>query len=410
LLDLDMQKLDKKIFSTLFFSIFGTVTGVGIVVPLLPVYAHDLGASGLYIGLIFGAFSLSRTFFLPYFGRQSDKKGRKPFIVAGLLAYTMVSIAFIFSNHVKALIAIRFIQGIASAMIMPAVQAYVGDITPRGREGFTLGLFNMSMFLGLSIGPLIGGVFHDRFGLDVSFASMGFLTLVGFLLSFFLLPATKTERVVNRRTVPLSWKQLIKNREMTGLFLFRFAYAACIGVIWSFLPVFADSEFSLSGASIGILVMLGVFSSGLLHVPMGFLADRVNRKMMVVIGGLIISYAIFSFEWTNSFGDLIVASLLFGLGGGVAMPALMAMAVLQGNSTGAMGSVMGILAMAHSLGMLIGSFIGGLMMDMFHLRYAFPSGAVIMIVCVGLFIVFTYHKKEVPAITDLRTGPIDLEA
>ncbi|MBW2584501.1 MAG: MFS transporter, partial [Deltaproteobacteria bacterium] len=73
-----MGKLDKKIFGTLFFSIFATVTGVGIVVPLLPIYAHDLGASGLYIGLIFGAFSMSRTVFLPWFGRLSDIKGRKP--------------------------------------------------------------------------------------------------------------------------------------------------------------------------------------------------------------------------------------------------------------------------------------------------------------------------------------------
>ncbi|MGB6011196.1 MAG: MFS transporter, partial [Desulfobacterales bacterium] len=182
-----MNKLNKSIFAILFFSMFGTVTGVGIVVPLLPIYAHDLGASGIYIGLIFGAFSISRTFLLPYFGRQSDKKGRKPFIVAGLFAYTVVSMAFMLSNSVESLIALRFLQGIASAMIMPAVQAYVGDITPAGREGFTMGLFNMSMFMGLSIGPLIGGIIRDRFSLDTSFASMGFLTFIGFMLSFFLL-------------------------------------------------------------------------------------------------------------------------------------------------------------------------------------------------------------------------------
>ncbi|MBW2663313.1 MAG: MFS transporter, partial [Deltaproteobacteria bacterium] len=91
-----MNKLNKKIFGTLFFSIFAAVTGVGIVVPLLPVYAHDLGATGIYIGLIFGSFSLSRTFFLPYFGRLSDKKGRKPFIVAGLFTYALISFLFLF--------------------------------------------------------------------------------------------------------------------------------------------------------------------------------------------------------------------------------------------------------------------------------------------------------------------------
>jgi multidrug resistance protein len=191
-----MNKLDKKIFGTLFFSIFGTVTGVGIVVPLLPVYAHGLGATGLYIAMIFGAFSLSRTFFLPYFGRLSDKKGRKPIIIAGLLAYALVSLAFMLANNVEALITIRFLQGIASAMIMPATQAYIGDITPAGREGTTMGLFNMSMFTGLSIGPFIGGVINDSFSLDTSFACMGFLAFAAFLLSYFLLPPTRSEKVV----------------------------------------------------------------------------------------------------------------------------------------------------------------------------------------------------------------------
>ena len=404
-----MKKIDKKIFGTLFFSMFGTVTGVGIVVPLLPVYARNLGASGVYIGLIFGAFSISRTFLLPYFGRKSDKKGRKPFIIIGLFSYTVVSLAFILSNSVESLIAIRFLQGIASAMIMPAVQAYVGDITPSGQEGFTMGLFNMSMFLGLSIGPLIGGVIRDRFSLDTSFASMGFLAFLAFLLSLFLLPPTKSEQVVNRNIEPMMWKWVLRDRNMAGLFLFRLAYAACIGVIWSFLPVLADIEFSLSSSSIGILVTLGVFSSGLLHVPMGFIADRVNRKMMIVGGGLIITYAILSFSWANSYEALLLASVLFGLGGGIAMPALMALAVLKGNEIDAMGSVMGLLAMAHSLGMLAGSLLAGVMMDVSRLRHAFPSGAALMMLCLGLFIVLTYHKKGVTAQADLKTGPLDLE-
>jgi DHA1 family multidrug resistance protein-like MFS transporter len=404
-----MKKIDKNIFGILFFSMFGTVTGVGIVVPLLPIYAHDLGASGLYIGLIFGAFSISRTFLLPYFGRKSDQKGRKPFIVAGLFAYTVVSLAFMLSNSVESLIALRFLQGIASAMIMPAVQAYVGEITPTGREGFTMGLFNMSMFLGLSIGPLIGGIIRDRFSLGTSFASMGFLTFLGFMLSFFLLPPTKSERVVSRGIEPLPWKWVLQDKEMAGLFFFRLAYAACIGVIWSFLPVLADLEFSLSSSSIGILVAIGVFSSGLLHVPMGFMADRVNRKMMVVAGGLIITYAIFSFDWADSYGDLLSASILFGLGGGVSMPALMALAVLKGGEIDGMGSVMGLLAMAHSLGMLAGSLLAGLMMDVSRLRNAFPAGAVMMMLCLGLFILLTHHKKVVSAQADPRTGPLDLE-
>jgi MFS family permease len=142
---------------------------------------------------------------------------------------------------------------------------------------------------------------------------------------------------------------------------------------------------------------------------MGFMADRVNRKMMVVAGGLIITYAIFSFDWADSFGDLLSASVLFGLGGGIAMPALMALAVLKGGETDAMGSVMSLLAMAHSLGMLAGSLLGGVMMDVSRLRNAFPAGAVMMILCLGLFMLLTHHKKVVSVQADPGTGPLDLE-
>jgi multidrug resistance protein len=389
-----LNKLDKKIFAVLFFSIFVSVTGVGIVVPLLPVYAYELGASGLYIGLVFGAFSLSRTFFLPYFGRLSDKKGRKPLIVAGLLAYALISIGFILSKNVETLIIIRFIQGISSAMLIPVIQAYVGDITPEGSEGLSMGMFNMSMFFGLSVGPLAGGMINEHFSLNTSFLCMGILAFLGFSLCLFLLPPTKSERAVSRKKEVVSWKKLLRDKDLAGLFFFRFAYAACVGVVWGFLPVLADSEFHLSSSYIGILVMLGVFIAGVMQAPMGYMADRFSKRIMILIGGFIIAFAILLFNWADGFGDLFIANVLIGIGGGIAMPALMAIAVLKGKTTKAMGSVMGLITMAHSSGMLTGSLVAGLMMDMFQLRHAFSFGSLIMILGTGLFFFYTSHRKE----------------
>ena len=389
-----MKKLDKKVFATLFFSVFASITGVGIVVPLLPIYAHNLGAGGLYVGLIFGAFSLSRTFLLPFFGRLSDQKGRKPFIVAGLLAYALVSLTFMLSDDIETLILIRFMQGIGSAMMMPAIQAYVGDITPEGSEGLTMGMFNISVFGGLSVGPLIGGFINDHFSLNTSFAYMGFLSLVGFLLSFFFLPPTHCEQMVYREKDSTTWKQLLKDRDIAGLFLFRFAYTACISIIWSFMPLFADSEFSLSSSSIGVLMMLGVLTSGLIHAPMGFLADHRNRKMMIITGGVIAGGAVLSFGWAKDFWDLFWGNIFFGLGGGTAMPALMALAVLKGNQVKAMGSVMGLMFMAHSFGMLTGALLGGLMVDMFKLHQVFSLGAAIMTLGICAFLTCAYEKQE----------------
>ncbi len=388
------SSIDKKIFGTLFFSIFAAVTGVGIVVPLLPVYAHNLGAGGLAIGFIFGSFALSRTFFLPYFGRLSDRKGRKRLIVIGLLSYACLSLAFMLAENVTALVIIRFFQGIASSMMMPAIQAYVGDITPQGREGFTMGFFNMSIFFGLSLGPVLGGSIKDVWGLDASFLSMGILSLVGFFLSISFLPPSHEEMVLKKNRSPLPWKALLQDREIIGLFCFRLNYTACIGIIWGFLPVFADTAFALSSANIGFLVMLGVFISGVIHLPMGYVADRFSRRMMIVFGGLLVACGMIYFTRSGSLTDLVIASMLFGLGGGISMPAHMAIAVFKGNQSDAMGSLMGLMTMAHSLGMLMGSSFAGLMMDIADLRDAFSLGAVISFAGVLIFFALTRPGKQ----------------
>lgn len=379
------QRLDKRIFATLFLAIFSCVTGVGIVVPLLPVYANHLGASGLYVGLIFGAFSFSRSIFLPYFGRLSDKKGRKPFIIIGLFCYVLISLAFMEFEDINALIILRFIQGIASAMIMPVTQAYVGDITPAGDEGFSMGLFNMSMFIGLSIGPLLGGFISERFSLSSAFACMGTMALAGCILGLVLLPPTRMERVVIQGKKPIAWKSLLTDSEILILSVFRFTYTTCIGILWGFLPVYADSRFALPPSKIGILLMLGVATSGLIHIPMGVVADRCNKTTLVTIGGILVVCAVMSFQWATGFRDLFLANMLFGIGGGISMPALMALALIAGNRTHSMGSVMALLTTAHSLGMLIGSLLAGLIMDISQLRFAFAWGAAIMGAGVLLF-------------------------
>lgn len=380
-----MDNLNKKVFGTLFFSLLATITGVGIVVPLLPVYAHDLGAKGLYIGLIFGAFSISRTALLPYFGRRSDIIGRKPYIVVGLFLYALISFAFIMSQNVNTLIALRFIQGAASAMIMPVVQAYIGDITPKSKEGFYMGLFNISTFMGLSIGPLIGGAIKDQFGLNSAFGCMGIMAAVGFVLCLALLPPTRSERVEHRTSAPPKWSILFKDNAVMAISFYRLCYMCCVGMIWGFLPVFADAEFSLDASQIGFLVMLGVFISGAMQTPMGFVADKVNKITMMLIGGLIIVVSLLFYGWAAGFWDLVTANILFGIGGGVSMAPLMALAVQIGNRNHSMGSVMSLVTMAHSLGMMGGSLLAGVMMDLVDLRQVFMFGSLIMAAGILIF-------------------------
>ncbi len=390
-----MDRIDKKIFGTLFFSIFVTVTGVGIVVPLLPVYAHHVGASGLAIGLIFASFSISRTIFPPYFGRWSDRRGRKPLIVFGLLAYALIAAFFMFFSDIASLIVIRFFQGIASAALMPVIQAYVGDIAPRGREGTTLGCFNLALFLGLGFGPLMGGAIQDAWGLPAAFASMGILAFMGGLLAQILLPAAAAERITRAPKALGSWKRLLFDREIIGLFIFRFGYTFGIGSIWGFLPILADTEHGLSSAAIGSILMVGVLLSGITQIPMGIVADRLNKHRMIGFGGIFVCLSLAAIEWARSYAGLVVLNGVFGIGGGLCMAAHMALAVQTGGRMNCMGSVMAILTVAHSAGMMAGALLAGLAMDLVGLRVVFPMGSAVMLACTLVF--FFGHGRPLKA-------------
>jgi MFS family permease len=385
--------MNYKIFGTLFVSIFSVILGVGIVTPLLPVFAHELGAGGFCIGMIFGSFSLSRTFFLPVFGHLSDAKGRKPFILCGLFSYALISIAFMYVHDPYLLIVCRFFQGIASAMILPVVQAYVGEMTPKGQEGFQMAAFNISMFSSLSIGPILGGYIQDKWSLQSAFAVMGILAFVSFFAALVFLPSTQNELYRKKRQEKVSWRYLIKNNTIIGLFSYRFAYTTCIGIIWGFLPVYADANFHLSHSEIGILIMLGVFISGVFHVPMGYLADRVDRNIMIILGGAIVALSIFSMELAYNYWGLFAINCLFGIGGGISMPAATASAVIHGKKLHVMGSVMAFLTMGHSLGMMCGALLAGIIMEFHRLQTSFYVGGWIMIASLIIYFCALSSKK-----------------
>ena len=378
----------KKVFPALALSIFASMLGVGIIVPLLPLYAENLGATGIWIGIIFASFSISRAIISPFVGRLSDRRGRKLPLSIGLLISAIISLGYT-ANSLWGLTLVRLLHGAASGMIQPVAQAYIGDVAPKGEEGKWMGYFNAAFFTGFGFGPLMGGVLTDHFGMIASFAAMAGLNLLAFLIVVFLLPEIRQRGMAT--TPPSSFKEMGSSGMLKGLFSFQLTFSLGRGVFTAFLPIFAGIYVGLSPTLIGILVAVNILLMAVVQVYGGNIADRFNRTALVAISSLGVAASVALIPLGGNFWQLLWICALGGISGAIATPAASALSVDEGRRFG-MGSTMAILTMAFSIGLGVGPLLGGVIADYISVNSVFYFGAGVGVIGTALFIWFAPRK------------------
>ena len=360
-----------RIFIILFLSLFVAMLGAGVIAPTMPLYADTLGATGFCLGIIYSAFSISRAIFMPVAGKLSDRKGRKIFITMGLTIYTLASLGYIWSDSIVELVWIRFLHGIGSAMIIPIAAAAIGDISPHGREGTMMGTFNVALFLGFGAGPLLGGVVLDSLGMAWVFYIMGTLSCISLLSVVIFLPEKRNNQIQKVQSIS-TFRTMWKDKMFKGLLSFRFSNAVGRGSVTAFIPIFAN-KLDISPSLIGVLISLNILLTGVLQHVFGRVADRVDRRFLIILGNLIGAIPMFFTPFARSFSHLVIMGMVMGVGGGLAFPAASAVATKLGRSHG-MGNVMGYFNQSMSFGMIAGPVIAGLVMDRFGISVVFIVG------------------------------------
>ncbi|MDD5418977.1 MAG: MFS transporter [Methanomicrobiaceae archaeon] len=378
----------KRIYTVLFISVFATMLGLGIISPLLPIYAEDLGATGIWLGVVFSAFALSRSVFMPIVGRLSDQRGRKQILLIGLLAYSVVSLGYIVAGNVYALTGVRFVHGLASAMVVPIAMAYIGDLSEKGKEGSHMGNFSISLFLGMGAGPLLGGLLNDTFGLASVFYMMAGLSAFACILVGSSLPAAAGRPIPAGGELP-SFRDVLSLGSMRGVVIFTMINAVGRGSTMVFIPIFAPL-IALSPFEVGVLLSSNIFLMALLQVPVGWFTDRGHKIALILAGSLITSVSLILIPLTHSFWPLLAVTSLLGVGSAVQQPSIMALTVESGKLLG-MGTAMAAYNTVMGIGMIIAPLAGGLFLDVLGIEAVFYAGG---LTCIAATFVFSFAMRK----------------
>ena len=361
-----------------FITVFIDLLGFGIIIPLLPFYAETFGATAFTVGLLATSFSLMQFIFAPIWGRVSDRVGRRPIILLGLLGSCLSYLGFGLASTLTALFAARIFAGIAGANI-PTAQAVVADLTTPENRAKGMGLVGAAFGLGFIFGPAIGG-FLSRYGYAVPAYFASGLSLANFAAAWFLLPETlKPEhRAIERVGRMDALRTALARPHLPLLLVIGFLVVAAFSGFESTFALFAERTYGFHAASIGYFF---AFVGIILVIVQGLLVGKAVKTLgehhIVPASLAIVAIGLLMIPATQSVAALLVANGVMAVGMGFNNPALMSL-ISRYSAAEDQGGVLGLTQSLNSLARIVGPMWGGFAFDRLGVGMPYVTSAAVM--------------------------------
>ncbi|QCR32351.1 MFS transporter [Lysinibacillus sp. SGAir0095] len=392
-----MNKNTKIVLAILLGNLFIAFLGIGLIIPVLPTIMNELQISGTVVGYLTAAFALTSLVVSPIAGRFADKYGRKIMIILGLATFAVSELLFGLGKSVEVLFISRILGGISGAFIMPAVMAYIADITTFDTRPKALGYMSAAISTGFIIGPGVGG-FLAEIGTRVPFYSAAVLGAVATILSILFLK--EPERAVQPEVVEETESKSPFKKILIPMFLIAFLilFISSFGlaVVESFISLYTDHKFGFSPGDIAVVITVSALIGALSQV---LLFDRMTQwwgEIKLIRLCLVIS-AIFVFALTqvSSYIMIILVITMCFVGFDLIRPAATSyLSKIAGNDQGFVG---GMNSMFTSLANAIGPILGGMLFDI-DVDYPYYLATVFLAVALGIALV--WKKPEIKPIME----------
>jgi multidrug resistance protein len=361
----------------IFVTVFIDLLGFGIIIPLLPFYAESFGASAFMIGLLGTSYSLMQFLFSPVWGRWSDRIGRKPIILVGLMGSCLSYLTLALAPSLAVLFIARIIGGIAGANI-PTAQAYIADVTTPENRAKGMGMVGAAFGLGFIFGPAIGGVLsHFSPQTPMWFASA--LCLANFIAAWLLLPESRVASETTKRLGRMeAFRHALGKPTLVLLLVLYFMVPMAFSWFEATFALFSEATFGYTASTIGfVFTFIGVVLSVVQGGLVGIVVKRIGERRLIPMAIFAIAVGIGLLPFVYDVATLLAALGVLAVGMGFNSPACSSM-VSRLSSADDQGGILGLASSTASLGRVVGPAIGGFLYDAYGSHMPYLTAAALM--------------------------------
>lgn len=334
--------------SSLLFS-----SSFNMMIPELPNYLSSLGGAE-YKGLIISLFTLTAAISRPFSGKLTDKWGRVPVMAIGSSVCVICGLLYPILSSVSGFLLLRLVHGFSTGFKPTSTSAYVADIIPQKRWGEALGMHGLCFGIGGALGPALGSMIVNSFGMNVMFYASSFLAFLSIIIVFNMKETLAVKEKLNKSMFYIGKNDIVdKNVFPAGIITFL-SYTA-FGLILTLIPDWSEH---LGATNKGIFFTAFTVASVLVRFGAGKVSDRHGRPKVILAGLIIMAVALFVISAGRDIQMLLIGAGIYGIGAGILSPAVSAWTIDLSNPEHR-GKAVATMYISMELGIGSGALFGG---------------------------------------------------
>lgn len=367
---------------------FSFYASIWIVMLSLPPYVLALGGSEADVGLVLSAFAFTALLSRPAVGRAIDSFGPRPVALVGCFIFASAPVLYPAAPSILALIAIRMYHGLGIACFGTAGMTWVADLAPATRRAEMMGLYSNTSQVAIALGPLLGALILGATGYGVLFAISAGAGIVSIVV------VSRARQQQGRRGMVSGgggFGQALARRDVLSMTFALMTSAATWGILMGFLPIYVtERQFGATAPFFTIYAVVTIT----LRLVVGPMADRVGRRIIAAPALLVLAATMIAFNAVHSAPALYALAVLYAVSFGMLFPMLSAYLV-DVAPPNVRGSAIGVLTAGFDLGIMVGSYGGGVVAEHVGLTAAFTAAGVLCLIGVAVFWLGTPAEKRV---------------